>query len=140
MRDLTSSLSFSSSDPASSHHVFDPATLDVFPVPTKATVVGERWFYRFYQEWIGIVERLGTLSGFDDSSPLRRTIRARRFYCNTRRQQPGCGRTFSIRLADKIRRLSITTSSLWTFLQLAVVVVIATAIKAINCPRSERTF
>ncbi|MCE9566849.1 MAG: hypothetical protein K8U57_33000 [Planctomycetes bacterium] len=117
----------------------------------------ERWFYRSDEEWITIVERLkqtscphcktvgtlirhGSLSGFDDSNPHQQTLRARRIFCSNRKHRPGCGRTFSIWLADKIRRLSITTSTLWTFLQLAVVVAIATAIKTINYPRSERTF
>jgi len=123
--------------------------------------VGERWFYRCDQEWGEIVERLkitpcphcnaigtlnrhGTLSGFDDSNPLRRTIRARRVYCNKRRQQPGCGRTFSVWIADKVRRLSFTTRTLWTFLQRAIAGSIAAATRDINhatqCPRSERTF
>jgi hypothetical protein len=118
--------------------------------------VGQRWFYRNDHEWIAIVERLkitpcphcqtvgtlnrhGTLRGFDDSNP-QPTLRARRIFCSNRDRRPGCGRTFSVWLADKIRRLSITTATLWTFLQLAVVVPIATAIKAINCTRSERTF
>ncbi len=114
-------------------------------------------FYRDEQEWLDIVERLktnhcphcntvgtlnrhGVLSGFNDSNPQRTTIRARRVYCNKRRQRPGCGRTFSIWLADKIRRLSITTHTLWTFLQLAVVGSVVAAIKATKCQRSNRTW
>lgn len=123
--------------------------------------MGERWFYRCDQDWLAIVEQLkitpcphcqaigtlnrhGTLSGFDDSNPLRRTIRARRVYCNKRRKQPGCGRTFSVWLADKIRRLSFTTRTLWTFLQRAIAGSIAAAIRDIShatkCQRSDRTF
>jgi hypothetical protein len=117
----------------------------------------ERWFYRSDEEWIAIAERIkqtpcphcktvgtlnrhGVLTGFDDSNPQRTTIRARRIFCsNRRRLRPGCGRTFSIWLADKIRRLSLTTRTLWTFLQHAVAGTITAAIQAVNCPRCHRT-
>ena len=126
-----------------------------------AHVSDERWFYRHEQDWIAIVERLkqipcphcktigmlirhGTLSGFDDQSPQRKTIRARRIFCSDRHQRRGCGRTFSVWLADKIRRLSLTARTLWMFLQLAVAGSIAAAIRATiqatNCHRSDRTF
>ena len=90
--------------------------------------VGEqRWFYRSDEEWIAIAERLkqtpcphckavgtlirhGFLRGFDDSNPQRKTVRARRIFCSNRHARRGCGRTFSVWLADKIRRLSLTTA------------------------------
>lgn len=97
----------------------------------------ERWFYRSAAEWNAIAERLkqtpcphcrvvgtlirhGMLYGFDDSSPRRQTLRARRVFCNNRYARRGCGRTFSVWLADKIRRLGLTTGALWRFLQGAV--------------------
>jgi hypothetical protein len=120
--------------------------------------VGDQpWFYRRDEDWIAIVERLkqtscphcktvgmlirhGVLTGFDDTNPPRQTIRARRIYCSNRHQRRGCGRTFSIWIANTIRRLSLTTRTLWTFLQHAVVGTIAAAIHAADCPWSERTF
>jgi hypothetical protein len=146
--------------PRSSHHVFDPDTLGVSPVPTKATAVGERRFYRSDQEWIDIVEQLkqtrcphchacgtlnrhGVLYGFDDTNDgnPQQTLRARRILCSKRRQsRPGCGRTFSIWLAHKIRRFSLSTRTLLTFLQHAVAGTLANACKAVHHPRSERTF
>ena len=123
--------------------------------------MGERWFYRSDEEWISIAEQLkntpcphchargtlnrhGVLYGFDntnDSNSQQRTLRARRILCSKRRQsRPGCGRTFSIWLAHKIRRFSLGTRTLLTFLQHAVVGTIANACKAVNYPRSERTF
>ena len=116
----------------------------------------QRWFYRREEDWVAIVERLkqtacphckivgtlirhGTLSGFDDSTP-QPTLRARRIFCSNRHRRQGCGRTFSIWLADKIRRLSITTHTLLTFLQLAIVGTIVAAIKATKCQRCDRTF
>ena len=119
-------------------------------------VSDERWFCRNDAEWDAIVERLkltpcphcrtvgtlirhGVLTGFDDSSP-RRTVRARRIFCSNRHRRCGCGRTISVWFADKIRRLSLTTRTLWTFLKRAVAGSIAAAINATDCPRSDRTF
>lgn len=116
----------------------------------------QRWFCRGDAEWTALVERLkltpcphcrtigtlirhGTLTGFDDSSP-RPTVRARRIFCSNRHLRCGCGRTISIWLADKIRRLSVTTRTVWTFLKRAVAGTIATAIRDTDSPRSDRTF
>jgi hypothetical protein len=116
----------------------------------------ERWFYRNEAEWTAIVERLkltacphcrtvgtlirhGTLAGFDDSSP-RRTVRARRIFCSNRHRRLGCGRTVSVWFVEKIRRLSLTTRTLWTFLKKAVAGSINAAIGETDSPRSDRTF
>jgi len=116
----------------------------------------ERWFYRGDDEWIAIAERLkqtpcphckvvgtlirhGFLYGFDDSSPRRRTLRARRVFCSNRHARRGCGRTFSVWIADKIRRLSLTAGCLWRFLQRTVSEGIVAAIRAVNCHLSDRT-
>jgi hypothetical protein len=116
----------------------------------------QRWFCRGEAEWAAIVGRLkltpcphcrtvgtlirhGVLTGFDDSSP-RRTVRARRIFCSNRHRRCGCGRTISVWLADKIRRLSVTTRTVWTFLKRAVAGSIAAAIRETDCPRCDRTF
>ena len=116
----------------------------------------ERWFYRDESEWIAIAERLkqmacphckavgtlirhGFLYGFDEESPQEKTVRARRIFCSNRHARPGCGRTFSIWLADKIRRLSLTSRGLWTFLKRAAADGIAAAIRAADCHLSDRT-
>ena len=116
----------------------------------------ERWFYRGDDEWTAIAEGLkltacphcravgtlirhGYLYGFDDSSPQRKTRRARRIFCSNRNRRPGCGRTFSVWLADKIRRLSLTTGALWRFLRRAVADGISAAIRAADCHLSDRT-
>jgi hypothetical protein len=100
-------------------------------------VGGERCFYRSDEEWLALAERLkqmpcphckvvgmlirhGLLVGFDDGSPRRKTVRARRVFCSNRNARRGCGRTFSVWLAGKIRRLGVTTAALWRFLQHAV--------------------
>jgi len=79
-------------------------------------------------------------SGNDDSNTQQRTLRARRIFCSNRdRLRRGCGRTFSIWLAHKIRRFSLTRTLL-TFLQHAVSGSISRAVQAVHYPRSERTF
>jgi hypothetical protein len=117
----------------------------------------ERRFYRGDEEWTVIVEQLkqtpcphckavgtliqhGFLRGFDDSSPQRKTVRAHRIFCSNRHAGRGCGRTFSIWLADKIRRLGLTTGALWRFLQLAATVSILAAIRTAECHLSDRTW
>ena len=122
-----------------------------------ANVGDEQWFYRGEDDWAAFAERLkliscphckvvgtlirhGSLYGFDDSSPPRQTVRARRVFCSNRHRRAGCGRTVSVWLAHKIRHLSVTTGVLWAFLQLAVAVSIAAAIRATNCQRSDRAW
>ncbi len=117
----------------------------------------ERWFYRNAAEWLAIAERLkqtpcphckavgalirhGFLRGYDDSSPQRKTLRARRIFCSNRNARRGCGRTFSVWIADKIRRLSLTTGGLWRFLQRVAASPILTAIRAVGCHLSDRTW
>ena len=116
----------------------------------------QRWFYRDAEELTAIAERLkqtacphckrvgtliwhGSLCGYDESSP-QRTVRARRIFCSNRNARDGCGRTFSVWMADKIRRLSLTSRCLWRFLQRAVAGSIAAARQAAECQRSERTW
>jgi hypothetical protein len=119
--------------------------------------VEERWFCRSAEEWNAIAERLkltpcphcrvagtlirhGFLFGFDESSPQRKTLRARRIFCSNRNARRGCGRTFSVWLPDKVRRLSLTTGALWRFLQRAAAVGILAAIRASACHLSDRTW
>ena len=82
----------------------------------------ERWFYRDEHEWAALVERIkrtpcphcrvagalirhGSLVGFDDTSPRRKTLRARRLFCSNRGRRPGCGRTVSVWFAVNVRRI-----------------------------------
>ena len=114
------------------------------------------WFYRSDQEWntiaqrlkltpcpycrvVGTLNRHGALYGYDESNH-RPTVRARRVFCSNRNARPGCGHTFSVWLADKIRRLGLTTAALWAFLQCAVAGSIRAAIRATDDQRSERTW
>jgi hypothetical protein len=121
--------------------------------------VGEqRWFYRNAEEWSAIAERLkqtpcphckvvgalirhGYLRGYDECNSQQKTVRARRIFCSNRIARRGCGRTFSVWVADKVRRLSLTTHALWRFLKDAVADSIAAAIRVVaDCRRSDRTW
>jgi hypothetical protein len=116
-----------------------------------------QWFFRNADEWNALVQRLkhtpcphchafgfliqhGFLYGFDDSCPPRKTVRARCLFCSNRNARRGCGRTVSVWLADKIRRLNITTHGLGRFLQRAVAGPIAAALRALDSPLSDRTW
>lgn len=115
-----------------------------------------QWFYRSDQEWntiaqglkltpcphcrvVGTLNRHGTLYGYDGSN-RRPSVRARRVFCSNRNARPGCGHTFSVWLADRIRRLSLSTTAMGAFLQGAVAGGIRAAIRAADGPLSERTW
>ena len=152
---LGSSVRHSFSDPArprpTSTRIHSPAHRR-----DPASMSHHRWFYRDESDWIALVERLkltpcphchvvgtlnrhGSLSGYDESNPQRKTLRARRIFCSNRHRRPGCGRTFSIELAETIRRSSLTTRTLLAFLTQAVSLGIAAAIRAVKCHLSHRT-
>ena len=118
--------------------------------------MGQQWFVHSPEEWTTLAERLklrpcphcravgtlirhGYLRGFDDSNPRHKTLRARRVFCSNRNARAGCGRTFSVWYADKIRRLSLTAGCLWRFLLHAAAGSIRAAIRAANCHLSDRT-
>lgn len=122
-----------------------------------APVGEERIFVRDDQEWATTVERLkqmpcphcqtvgtlnrhGSLHGFDDDNPRRKTLRARRIFCSNRGRRAGCGRTFCIWIAGKIRRSSLTTATLWAFLQHAVAGSVAAAMRSAAGQRSGRSW
>ena len=116
------------------------------------------WFYSSAEEWNALAERLkltpcphckavGMLIRHGYLVRLRRDA-ARNAkpsapggsFAATAMQRRGCGRTFSVWLADKIRRLSLTTGALWRFLQRAVAGSIAAAIRAADGHLSDRTW
>ena len=117
----------------------------------------QHWFCRGNDEWSAIAEQLkhtpcphckvvgalnrhGFLFGFDEQNLKHKTIRARRVFCSNRQARPGCGRTFSIWIADKIRRLSLTTACLRRFLLLAAAGSLAAAIRAADGHLSDRSW
>jgi hypothetical protein len=90
---------------------------------------------------IGALIRHGYLRGYDESDTRNRCVRAHRFFCNNRKaRHNGCGRTFSVWAAEKIRRLYLQAGSLWKFLQgVADRLSIIEAFRSLRCPLAERT-
>ena len=99
MCDLASAVRGVFSDPASTPPDF------LFQIVASRTggpaTVDHRWFYRDEPDWIAFRDQLkltacphcrvvgtlnqhGSLVGFDDSSPQRKTLRARRLFCSNR--------------------------------------------------------
>lgn len=58
----------------------------------------------------------GYLYGYDEKSHHQKIIRGHRIFCSNRNLKRGCGRTFSILAAHVLRNFTITTQSLWNFL------------------------
>jgi hypothetical protein len=88
---------------------------------------------------VGTLIRHGYLRSFDETSP-QKTRHAQRVFCSNRNARPGCGRTFSVWLADKVRRLSLSAGALWRFLQLAVAGSLLAAGHAVCGRLSDRTW
>jgi len=78
----------------------------------------EAWFLSLKQKAcpycgrIGTLNRHGSLYGNDPAHGSNRVFRGRRAYCSNRGNRPGCGRSFSVLLAEFIPRHSLTASLL----------------------------
>jgi hypothetical protein len=68
---------------------------------------------------VGHLIRHGILRGNDEAHQRDKSVRAYRVFCSNRHRAIGCGRTFSIWLANKVRRLFLTADTLWAFLKQA---------------------
>jgi hypothetical protein len=68
---------------------------------------------------VGSLIRHGVLRGYDQEQLRGKTIRARRVFCSNRSRATGCGRTFSVWAANKIKRLFLNADCLWEFLRQA---------------------
>lgn len=64
----------------------------------------------------GTLNAHGFLRGGGDAGAWGKSaVRGRRFFCSNRGQRPGCGRTFSVFLAQVIAGASVRTAALWRF-------------------------
>lgn len=59
----------------------------------------------------------GYLSGYDLGAYSQRVLKGRRIFCSNRHRKQGCGKTFSVFKADRLKRFAIQTSGLWLFLK-----------------------
>lgn len=73
-----------------------------------------------YCKTFGTLNRHGELSSAGSGDRNSKTGLAYRVYCSNRNRSVGCGRTFSVRLANQVNRLALTSSRLWDFLKLVV--------------------
>jgi hypothetical protein len=64
----------------------------------------------------GFVILHGFLYGYPEENINHLIIRGRRFFCNNRRRQSGCGKTFSLLDFNIIRKFVIHANTLWSFL------------------------
>jgi hypothetical protein len=69
---------------------------------------------------VGSLMKHGFLRGYDQDHHLHKAVRAARVFCSNRHRAVGCGRTFSVWTADKIKRLFLSADRLWEFLTDAV--------------------
>ena len=70
---------------------------------------------------IGALIRHGDLYGYGERDENRKSRRGHRIFCNNRKaRKNGCGHTFSVWAADKLRRLRLDAATLWTFLELVL--------------------
>ena len=57
----------------------------------------------------------GRLRGLVERGPGKDALRGWRLLCSNRGRRPRCGRTWSVRLAAVLHRLSVRTAQLWQF-------------------------
>jgi hypothetical protein len=72
--------------------------------------------------WCGCTGTLvghGFLKGYAERESSR-VVRGRRVLCSNRYRRPGCGRTFSILLANLLARFVVRTATLYGFVQAVV--------------------
>jgi hypothetical protein len=63
----------------------------------------------------GTLNAHGALRGLAENAPGKEARRGRRFFCSDRGRRPGCGRTFSVRLAQVFAGASVRTGAWWRF-------------------------
>jgi len=86
----------------------------------------------------GALNRHGYLKGYDEQNFKHRVVRALRVFCSNRGSADGCGRTFSVWIADKVKRLFLDAQSLWQFLeQAATTGNKSQAFQALGCSLSD---
>ncbi|MDI1247465.1 MAG: hypothetical protein PSV13_01155 [Lacunisphaera sp.] len=63
----------------------------------------------------GTLNAHGALRGGAEHGPGKDARRGRRFFCSDRGRRPGCGRTFSVFLAQVFAGASVRTAAWWRF-------------------------
>ena len=68
---------------------------------------------------VGYLIKHGFLRGYSSQHQLEKTVRATRVFCSNRNRAAGCGKTFSVWMADQVKHLFLSAESLWQFLSTA---------------------
>lgn len=63
----------------------------------------------------GTLNAHGFLRGGAENRLGKDALRGRRFFCSDRGRRPGCGRTYSVLLAQMLRKVSVRTGGFWRF-------------------------
>jgi hypothetical protein len=87
------------------------------------------------------LNRHSFLYGNDPDCPNGRRLRGQRAFCSDRGRRGGCGRAFSVFLADVLPRFTVAASLLWRLLCLLLDGgSVLGAINALRSPLSQQTF
>jgi hypothetical protein len=63
----------------------------------------------------------GELLGYSENDDCRKSCRGKRVFCNNRKvRKNGCGHTFSVWAAGTLKRLRLSASTFWTFVNLVI--------------------
>jgi hypothetical protein len=65
---------------------------------------------------VGYIIGHGFLGGYSETGQ-EQVVRGRRFFCSNRHRRLGCGRTFSVLLADVLMGFMVRAHTLWNYLQ-----------------------
>jgi hypothetical protein len=65
---------------------------------------------------VGFIILHGYLYGFSEKEFNKKIKRGRRFFCSNRNKRDGCGRTFSLLIANIIKGFVYTAETIWAFL------------------------
>lgn len=65
---------------------------------------------------VGTLNRHGFLRGYEQGNHRHTVVRAQRVFCSNRYSARGCGRTFSLWITNRVKRLFLDAPDLWDFL------------------------
>ena len=86
------------------------------------------------------LNRHSFLYGNDPARPNGQRLRGQRVFCSDRGQRGGCGRTFSMFLADVLPRFTVTALLLWQWLCLLLEgQAVAAAARSLRMPFADQT-
>jgi hypothetical protein len=87
------------------------------------------------------LNRHSVLRGHDPAQASGRVVRGQRVFCSNRGQRGGCGKTFSVVLAEVLPRHTLTASLVWRWLtELLAGLSVKAAVETMRLPFVLETF